>query len=678
MMRRVLSLLPLATLLVVLVAVRAQEPAKAPPSETPALPVIKDSAAAQQEILARQYRELEQSLHRLAQRLKQSPRPEDRDRAAMLEQAIQEASKVGINARYDKLMNILRTSKADNLQEVKSAITESEQLTKDLTALIDLLTRDNRADQLKAEQKRIADLIKELNKIIRDEKTIRAQNDAGRMDDADLAKAQGRVTGDTEAIAKAIGGQDGKDGKDGKGSDAKGENKPGDGKGGENAGEGKDDSQDAKGNEKEGEGGKDGQPGQDGQAGDAKDGKPQEGQGQAGDAKGGDPKDGQGQAGDAKGGEPKDGDPSQPNNDPNKPNNQGQDNKDGQDQKADSKGQGQGQGDGKSSDSQDGQPGEAKDSQGGDSQGGQQGQPGQGKGDSGQQGGDSGQQPPQPGGPQQPELPGKKQIQDAIEGQKKAEDNIKKGERDKAGKDLDQVIKNLEDARKKLEEILKQLREEETERLLANLKARCEQMLNMQIEVYKETVKVHKDILGNPDQKPTRANEVKSLQLADREGEIVIIATSAIQLLEAEGTAVAFPEVFIQVREDMRAVQNRLGKADVGVVTQAREELIIETLKEMIEALEKAQQDMQAQQQQPGDQGQQGQQQDQKLIDDLAELKMIRSMQIRVNNLTQTYAKNYEGEQAQQDDIVQELRELSERQGRIFEITRDIYLGRNR
>src|SRR5262249_37986457 len=115
---------------------------------------------------------------------------------------------------------------------------------------------------------------------------------------------------------------------------------------------------------------------------------------------------------------------------------------------------------------------------------------------------------------------------------------------------------------------------------------------------------------------------------------------------------VAFPEVFIGVKADMENVMNRLRKTglgassvykpdeDIGVgrVTQSIEQDIIDTLGEMIEALKKQQQQMQdKKQQKPG----QSQKQDQKLIDLLAELKMVRSMQIRINNRTKTYANEY-------------------------------------
>src|SRR5262249_19397804 len=169
----------------------------------------------------------------------------------------------------------------------------------------------------------------------------------------------------------------------------------------------------------------------------------------------------------------------------------------------------------------------------------------------------------------------------------------------------------------------KQLREEELERLLAQLQARCEYMLALQKEVYEGTIRLDKTIGENPDKKATRPDEQKSQQLGDREGLIVQEATRAKNLLESEGTAVAFAEVFTQLIDDMKLVQKQLVKTDVGPFTQKVERDIIETLEEMIEALKKAQQDMKAQQKSGQGQGQPGQPGAQKLLDMLAELKLI-------------------------------------------------------
>src|SRR5262249_26691977 len=157
----------------------------------------------------------------------------------------------------------------------------------------------------------------------------------------------------------------------------------------------------------------------------------------------------------------------------------------------------------------------------------------------------------------------------------------------------DEAIKKLEEARKELEKLLRQLREEELERLLANLQRRCERMLQMQTAVLEETVRLDKAVNQNSDRKPNRTQEHESLKLSDKEEQIVREANNTLQLLAEEGSAVAFAEVLGQVRDDMRTVARRFVRADVGHVTQEIEQSIIAMLKEMIEALKKKQQQMQ-------------------------------------------------------------------------------------
>ena len=561
MTRRVLALVGMLALGLVLVA-RADDPDK-PKDNSGSSNIIenKNKAIEQQEILQRQFKDFEQALLRVARRLARSAKPEDRERAANLKKAIELAGNENTDAKFDKLINTLKGSKAATVQEIEDAMTTNKMLAEDIRKILDLLMTDNRAEEIKREKARLEALIKMLDKAIRNQKFVRAHTESGRMEKDPLHRAQHKVTKETEDIAKAM-GRDAKDG-NGKGKDSKGE-----GKG--------------------------------------------QGKGKAADGKG----EGKGQSA-----------------------------------KADSKGEGKGQG-----------------------------SKGQGKGQ-GQQSADAkkGNSKPQPGGDQPQQAadatPGRKQVQDANNYQRQAEEEIQKEKKDVASAKQDKAIDELEKARKKLEEILRQLREEEMERLLAALQARCEHMLLIQIQVYEGTVATEKAIAENSDKKPTRVNEQKSLQLSDREREITRESEKAIALLRGEGSAVAFPVAFEQVRDDSTHVTRRLGTVDVGTVTQVIEQDIIANLKEMIAALKKARQDMEAKKGQPSPPNPNS---NQKLIDLLAELKMIRSMQIRVNSRTQTYARQYPGEQAEDAEIEKELNNLAQRQQKIFDVTNDIYRGKNK
>jgi len=486
----------------------------------------------------------------LAQRLEKSSKPEDREKAVVLRQAIELASKEGVDNQFTKLVSTL-TASGITLRDIEGAIGQNEQLLKTLRAMLEILLSDNESAKLKEEQKRLQELLKMLDGVIRAQKIERSKVESGKGDKDALAKGQEKVTSDTEKLSKHM---------------------------------------DPKKNDKAGEP-KDGKP-KDGKTGDSKDGQPKDG-------KSGDPKDGQPKDGKPKDGQPKDG-----------------------------------------GDPQDGQP---KDN---------------------------------PEQPQPEDMPGRKQVKDAVENQKKAEDKIKKDDRSGASNEQDEAIKKLEDVRKEIERRLKQMREEEMERLLANLEARCNRMLSMQIEVYEGTKRVYATVDQNPDKKPTRMEDLKSGELSVKEGAIVVEANKAIQLLQEEGSAVAFPLVLEDLRDQMKIVQARLFKSDVGTFTQSIEEDIIASLKEMVAALKKAQQDMKDKKDQPPPPPG-GKPPDQRLIDMLAELKMIRSLQLQINNRTKAYATQYPGEQADEADIIKELKNLSQRQEKVHKVTKDIATGKN-
>jgi hypothetical protein len=533
MSRRVLA--PIVLSILVLPLLQAQEPAKNEKT-------IKDDASIQQELLARRFKDFEQALLRLAQRLELSDKPENREKAVILKKAIQLAGERGADAKFDTLVKLLRESKELGLEDLQKVLDENKSLAKDIRDIIAVLMTDNRDAELKAERERLEALLKQLNTILREQKLVRANTERGKTGAEKLGKDQAQVRDATEKLANAMG-------------------KKGDAK-----------------------------------SGDSKSGDPK-----SGDPKSGDPKSGSPKSGDPKSGDPKSGDP-------------------------------------KSGD----------------------------------------QQPNQ-------QQQGRQQVQQASKHQRDAEKNIANKDNPKASGDQDKAIQELEKAKAELEKLLAQLREEEKLRQLAALQQRCERMLQMQIAVRDGTVNVYKTVQEYPDKKATRTEVQKTLKLSDDEEEIAKEAQKAINLLQAEGSAVAFPEVFLQIQTDMRIVSGRLRKTDVDVVTQTIEQDIIDTLKEMIEALKKQQAAIKNNQSKPGS----SQQQESKLIELLAELKMIRSLQIRINSRTKVYAAEYEGEQApspltmdtpeqrEKAAMVQrELKNLAERQLKVVDAVNNLAKGK--
>src|SRR6266849_4650435 len=205
----------------------ADDPPKADDSAKPkddkSSDVIKKEAAENQEVLKRRFNDFEQSLLRLAQRLEKSSKPEDRQRADTLKKAIALVGDQGVDLKFKTLIEILqKPSTSLSLTEIKQAMDQNKMLAEDIRAILALLMADNRDDQLKDEIKRLMELIKQLQKIKREQQIARAKTEGGKLDKDALGKEQKKVSDDTEKIAKNMN----KDG-DGKGDKGKGDPKDG-------------------------------------------------------------------------------------------------------------------------------------------------------------------------------------------------------------------------------------------------------------------------------------------------------------------------------------------------------------------------------------------------------------------------------------------------------------------
>ena len=325
-----------------------------------------------------------------------------------------------------------------------------------------------------------------------------------------------------------------------------------------------------------------------------------------------------------------------------------------------------------------GQPNKGQHSKGQPSEGSpNEGQPNEGQPSEGQ----PSQAQPSAGSPQGSQSPPQAQqtpLERAMERLKKAQQRmheakkkLEDAQREQALEKQEQALRELEQAKAELEQILRQLREEELERTLVLLEARFRKMLDDQITVYEETQSVA------VSEAPAHELEIASGRLRRREVSIVHEADRALILLREDGTSVAFPVALEQARDDMVTVAERLGDVKLGILTQALEEDIIEALEETLAALQqglKELREQRAQQQQQQGEGQPG---EQSLVDQIAELRMIRALQARVNRRTERYGKLLGDRQAMEEDLRGALAELARRQEHIFDATRDLESGRN-
>jgi hypothetical protein len=262
-----------------------------------------------------------------------------------------------------------------------------------------------------------------------------------------------------------------------------------------------------------------------------------------------------------------------------------------------------------------------------------------------------------------------------------ARERLERAERRDARGEQEQAVEELETARAELEEILRQMREEEIERLLVQLETRLRAMLRAERAILAGCEKLAGPIGSNQAAggkiAADREAQLEAARLGREQAGVGNDASKALLLVRDDGGAVAIPEALEQIRDDAAQAAVRLGRGDVGGTTRGIVQDLVTNLEEMLAALEKAKQNEQ-QPQQGGAGGRPAEPGEQPLVDKLSELKMIRSLQMRVNTRTRRFSQLLaEGvEQAEEPELAAALARLAERQRKIERAARDIVGGR--
>ena len=572
-------------------------------------------AAREQQLLA-QYKDLEKTFLRLADLLA----PSDPRRAAVLRSVFEQARDQEVGGRLDTIVGLLEKG-----QLLKAGTTQAsaiEQL-RELLALLEAGDSDRHLANTKEEVKQF---LARVSKLIAKQRDIEGSTEAG-AGEAQLVERQDALAGETTDLSRDLGGF----AKRMEVRDAAGEPVPDSGKGKaegkEGAGTGKKGSAESK----------EGEP-------DASDDAEKPRRQPEGD-------DGAGA------GESKPGDGAEKGSDGDK-----SPGREGPEQKPSGN-------EGESAESTPGDGGES----GGSTQPSPGGEPVEGKGNGAP--GEEGEGQSQPDGDDESSRAQRtqKRLEAAAERMRKAEDEIEKAKRRSARQEQEKAIEELETARAELEEILRQMREQEVERLLVQLETRLRAMLRAEKAVLAAAEKLAAEPVGQPD----RQLELEAARLGRDQAAVGADAVKALTLVRDDGSAVAIPEALEQVRDDAAQAAARLGRGDVGATTRGIAQDIVSNLEEMVAALEKAQRDQQQRQKGGAAGGRPAEPGEQPLVDKLSELKMIRSLQMRVNARTGRFAQVLgEGaEQAEEPELLDAVRRLSDRQRKIERAAHDIVSG---
>ena len=379
-------------------------------------PAAGDDLSVEQARLADRYDRLEQVVGRLAE-LSASTDPR---RARLLRDAIAQSREQDVNVRFESIVKLLED------ERLSAAANNQTELRSELDALLSLLLKADRDEQIASQRERIQKYLKEVGRLIRMQKGIRARTEGG-DESSRLSKDQQQVADDTGKLSGEI---------DENEREVVATSDDGDGS--------NDDPEDTSAEDGEDSSDSDAQPSK---PADAESSKPAEGEPSKPESSGEKAKPGQpteGSESDSADSPPSDGQPSEGSPSPG-----------------------------------DAPPSDSKPSQG------SQPSPSQGSPQDGQSGGQPSDE--QQRQQQRPTDRAGEKLQSAQQKMEEARHKLEEAQRDGAAEKQREALRELEQAKAELERVLRQLREEEMERTLTQLAARFRKMLDQQVAVYEGT-----------------------------------------------------------------------------------------------------------------------------------------------------------------------------------------------
>ncbi|MEE8170280.1 MAG: hypothetical protein V3T70_07010, partial [Phycisphaerae bacterium] len=262
-----------------------------------------------------------------------------------------------------------------------------------------------------------------------------------------------------------------------------------------------------------------------------------------------------------------------------------------------------------------------------------------------------------------PRLPGQPHVQKALPHQRQAQEQLDNERAEQAADSQKKALQQLETARAELEEVLEQMRREQQEEMLASLQARFQAMLTRQLDVNAETSRL--DELGRDQW--TRSDQLALAETADHQQWVAQEAGRSSRILTEEGTTIVFPELVAGIQEDAAAAADRLAMADTGDSVRAIQLDVAETLKEMLDSVEQRREQMAG----GGGEGESGETEI-VLLPPSAELKMLRSRQLRVNRATRLMEERRVLPDTNFDELEQDMRRTAARQAALARLAKSL------
>ena len=230
------------------------------------------------------------------------------------------------------------------------------------------------------------------------------------------------------------------------------------------------------------------------------------------------------------------------------------------------------------------------------------------------------------------------QLQDASEKMEQAAENLDQGNPDEAEQDQEEALAKLQQQEEELRQEEESLEELKREQELVSLVKELTETKDAQLKLNTATAAVQRERPAGRLSRRRRASLQRMVEpLARQEGDLSDKITTLIGRLEEESSRV-FSFMLKNVSADMQQVRDLLLELETDSFTQFLQKGVVVDIERMIASLEEQlevmkRQRQQQQQQQQQDQ-QQPQQQNEALVSMLAELLMLKNLQLEINRQT--------------------------------------------
>ena len=256
------------------------------------------------------------------------------------------------------------------------------------------------------------------------------------------------------------------------------------------------------------------------------------------------------------------------------------------------------------------------------------------------------------------ESPGQAEIERAAAEMRQATGALHDRQPQQAEDEQRQALQELQQALDELDDALRQVRREEAEETLAALEARFRSMLSRERDV----AGTIRDLRSVPADAWGRVHQLHLSEASQMQQRLQQDCDDTRRILVDEGTTIIVPELLAQMSGDMGEIIGYLERADVSESAAAVAQDVISLLEEVLAAIEQKRQQNARAEGPPSGQPPEGQK---PLLPGSAELKLLRSAQLRMNNRTQELAERGAGQEAA---LAAELARLGIRQRRLAEL----------